>query len=167
MFFSPKPIAREFFHIHQYNLKLLQTVWHQSSLLLLTSDNTLRLFSLSDPETPLVMVPLLATPFASQPSSPSYTIEEPTTVVGFDVWKDSVFILQESGEVVLASLESGEFTAPLKMSPPSDDNYESESEATSLLVLSTAPCVLVIANSKGKLYHCVYLDDEDSVRTSL
>lgn len=59
--FRVTPIATDLFTIHHKTLHLLQAQWHPSlshSLLLLTSDSTLRCFSMADPNYARYSIPL-------------------------------------------------------------------------------------------------------------
>ena len=55
------PVATDLFTIHSHTLHLLQAHWHPShphTLLLLTSDSTLRVFSMADPNYARSTIPL-------------------------------------------------------------------------------------------------------------
>lgn len=150
-------VASDLFCIHRHSLTLVQVAWHPTqpgSLCLLTSDDTLRVYGLADPSVPLLLLPLSDSPPAS------CTLED--TVVAFSVWPDSVFFLRDTGDVYRTSLggiAGGRASSPpLPMHPSAEDNYGSD--ACSLLVLPTSPRVLVIANSNGVIYHCIYIQEE-------
>ena len=149
------PIANDYFTIHQP--PLLQVSWHPTApfqLALLTMDNMIRFYSLADPE--LVILSL------SLPSSPTagvlHSMKDP--VVAFGLWQNSAFILQEGGEVTLATLtQATPPPPPLLIHPQTDEDCDSE--ASSMLILPSQPCVVVIATTNGTVNHCVYLDDEE------
>ena len=71
----------------------------------------------------------------------------------------SLFLLREDGYVHTTTLEPGSSCSPpLVMHPDAEDNYGSD--ACAILALSTSPCAVIIANSSGMIYHCVYLQGD-------
>ena len=146
------PIASDFFKVHHDFIKLLQVEWHPENpglLIFLTSDNFLRLVNLANPDFAILTIPLLSG------SVGEISLKDP--IVNFSVLSNTVFVLQDCGDVYKVPLTSIDVTpSALGMHPPAEDNYGSD--ATSLLVLPTDPPCLVIANASGVLHHCVYLD---------
>ena len=133
-------------------MKLLQVEWHQTTpgvLIFLTSDNVFRLVNLANPDFAFLSIPLLSG------SASEISLKDP--MLNFCLLSNTAFVLQDGGDVYKVPLVS-KATSPtaLGMHPPAEDNYGSD--ASSLLVLSTDPPCLVIANGNGVLHHCVYLD---------
>ena len=126
--------------------------WHPDTpgvLIFLTSDNVLRLVNLANPGFPFLTIPLLSG------SASEISLKDP--MVNFTLFSNTVFVLQDNGDVFKVPLVSkATFPSALGMHPPAEDNYGSD--ATSLLVLPTNPPALIIANGNGVLHHCVYLD---------
>ena len=145
-------IASDFFKVHYDFIKLLQVEWHPDTpgvLIFLTSDNVLHLVNLANPDFPFLTIPLLSG------SASEISLKDP--MVNFTLFSNTVFVLQDNGDVFKVPLVSkAMFPSALGMHPPAEDNYGSD--ATSLLVLPTNPPALIIANGNGVLHHCVYLD---------
>ncbi len=164
-------IAHDIFAIND-KLTLLQVSWFtpagSHTLALLTSDNFIRLFNLIDPNLPLLEVPLF-------PSSPNIQLRSggvslaQESAMAFSLWNTSAFVLQDNGDLSLVSLAHHPPYSPpqpLRMFPPDDDNYQCTSPL-SLLLLKTTPLTVVVADSTGMIYHCVYLAEknpDDQVR---
>ena len=148
-------VARELLTIYAQSLELLQASWHPESphcMCLLTSDNTLRMFGLSEPDTPLVTIQLGG-------STLSRSLRVQDTFIAFQFWAASVIVLQDNGDVWLCDFRDGAApNSPLSMRPPSEDNYSSD--PCSILVLSLELCVVVIANGNGMLHHCIFYPTE-------
>eukprot|EP00731_Ephydatia_muelleri_P032285 Em0023g792a len=148
-------VARELLTIYAQSLELLQASWHPKSphcICLLTSDNTLRVFGLSEPDTPMVTIQLGG-------STLSRSLRVQDTFIAFQFWADSVFVLQDNGDVWLSDFKDGATPSPpLSMRPPSEDNYSSD--PCSILVLPLELCVVVIANGNGMLHHCIFYSSE-------
>ena len=143
-------------------LTLLQICWYPLSpdtLALLTSDNYLRLYSLADPECPLLAVPLLHQ-CTRIPQRGRIRIEE-ENIIRFCIRDTSAFILHDNGDVSLVSLDQDTREhAPkrLRMSLYSSDDNE-EIDSSGMLLLDTTPSLLVIAYKSGMIYHCICLED--------
>lgn len=142
-------------------LVLRQVAWYPPSpdtLALLTSDNFLRLYSLGDPECPLLEVPLL--PQSSYLSlRGGFRIEE-DNVVQFCVHQTSAFVLHDTGDISLVSLDQdtrGHALKRLTMVLQSSDDYE-EIDPSAMLLLESSPCILIVAYKSGMIYHCMYLE---------
>ena len=144
-------------------LTLVQTAWYTSipdTLVLLTSDNFIRLSNLAEPNLPLLEVPLLPSSASVQLHHHGLVLNQ-ECVVAFSLWKTSAFILHESGDVSLVSLARTTYPRKppqvLRMHPQADDNYTSN--PSSILLLNVAPLFVVVADKTGIVYHCVYLHE--------
>ncbi|XP_034237682.1 nuclear pore complex protein Nup88 [Thrips palmi] len=176
------------------DMEVRQVRWHPGSpndshLLVLTADNSFRLFSTAaEPDVRLLHVwhlgrapiggvtssaklPLLgglgetAVDFDFAPpvcQSPAGKL----TAASTDQLEWPIMVLRGNGDVysVTAPLAAKSGTkavvrGPLTMYPPADDNYGVD--ACSVLVLQTSPPLLVVATCAGTLYHCLLLAPED------
>ncbi|XP_070572086.1 nucleoporin 88-like [Ptychodera flava] len=182
-------VAERFFTTHQ-SVCLLQASWHPGSktdshLIVLTSDNLLRVYDINDAQNIYQIYPLGETPSNSCLLS---TFEEVLgdIAVSFDFGepieappanlestrlnlKDQqssdvypVYILRGNGDVYYLTLSVEEQSSagnaiqgPLAMYPPAEDNYGLD--ACSLLCLHTNPPVLAMATSSGSVYHSIVL----------
>ena len=151
-------VAGDLFSVYRQTLELLQVQWHPhqaGALCLLTSDDTLRVFSLADPNVPLLTFPLSA-------PTPLHGCALDDSVVAFSLLSTAIFILRDTGDVHLSSLSpDAPCSPPLVMHPTAEDNYGSD--ASRILALPTSPSTLIIANSSGTLHHCVYIHEEMQV----
>ncbi|MEE6469910.1 hypothetical protein FKM82_008812 [Ascaphus truei] len=183
------PVAERFF-TSSTSLILKQAVWYPSEtqephLVLLTSDNAIRIYNLKDPLTPEKCIPLSnadeETTFPH--NGRSYTASLGETAVACDfgplaaISKSLVqtgkeeklayplYILYENGETFLMYIELqkssnvGKLLGPLPMHPAAEDNYGYD--ACAVLCLPCVPNILVIATESGLLYHCVVLEAEE------
>ena len=103
-------VAGDLFSVYRQTLELLQVQWHPhqpGTLCLLTSDDTLRVFSLANPNVPLLTFPLSA-------PTPLHGCALDDSVVAFSLLSTAIFILRDTGDVHLSSLSPD---APC--SPPS------------------------------------------------
>ncbi|XP_071992221.1 nuclear pore complex protein Nup88 isoform X1 [Engystomops pustulosus] len=172
------------------SLVLKQAAWYPSEnqepcLVLLTSDNTIRLYKLHDHLSPEKVIPLSnADEETSLPQNRrSYKASLGEIAVAFDFGpltaisrgvglhsKENaaypLYILYENGETFLvyidvqhSSSSVGRLLGPLPMHPAAEDNYGYD--ACSVLCLPCVPNILVIATESGLLYHCVVLEGED------
>lgn len=146
-------VAKELLTIHAQSLELLQASWHPEKphcICLLTSDNTMRMFGLLEPDLPILTICLSG-------STLSQSLRVQDTFIAFQFWANSVFVLQDNGDIWLCQFREGAtLKPPLSIRPPSEDNYGSD--PASILVLSMRTielCVVVIANSSGVLHHCI------------
>jgi len=144
-------------------VNLLQVSWYPPSpdtLALLTSDNFIRLYSLADPDRPLLVVPLLPQCSRDMSQRGGFRIEE-DNVIHFCLHHTSAFLLHDSGDVSLVSLEQElqERTPKQLMMVlhSSDDNEEIDS--STMLLLDTSPAILIVAYKSGMIYHCMYFGD--------
>ncbi|KAL2095025.1 hypothetical protein ACEWY4_009744 [Coilia grayii] len=174
------------------SLSLRQAAWYpgepvEPHLVLLTSDNTIRCYSLKDPESPakVLCVSQAEDDSWTHPRGRSYaaSLGEIAVAFAFGCLVDSphlptsphfrrevlvypLYILYENGETYLSYMslscsggKLGKVLGPLPMYPAAEDNYGHD--ACALLCLPCFPNVLVIATETGTLYHCVVLEPED------
>ncbi|KAM9732827.1 LOW QUALITY PROTEIN: nucleoporin 88 [Menidia menidia] len=180
------PVAERFF-TSSPAVSLRQAAWFPSEtaephLVLLTSDNTLRLYGLKAPQTPARTLPVSQAEEEGgvPPPGRGYAASLGETAVAFDFGPLSpppasfgkkeellypLYILYENGEtyVSYAGLNSGPRltrpAGPLAMHPAAEDNYGYD--ACAILCLPCVPSILVIATETGTLYHCVVLESEE------
>ncbi|CAB3256824.1 unnamed protein product [Arctia plantaginis] len=155
--------------------------WHPTSLshlLVLGSDNTIRLYNIALKSGPKLVKIL---PIGPKPSSQlaGRTILDSLgdTAVDFTPTPDSdtLLILRGNGDVYMMQCEldskhpiKAKLTGPLAMYPPADDNYGSESCSITALGGGDTPPLVVVATCSAQLYHCMLLpnptdkDDCDS-----
>lgn len=158
-------VSRDLFIINDH-LTLVQVSWHPRSpdtLALLTSDNFIRLFSLAEPDLPLLELPLLS--LSGIHLYPNTIKLEEYSIVAFELWSSSAFIFHESGDVSLVSMT--QHSRPHKLSMhPQDTRGNYISSACSMLLLETSPLAVILAGRSGMedmmLCHCVYLEDSES-----
>ncbi|XP_075051059.1 nuclear pore complex protein Nup88 [Mixophyes fleayi] len=189
------PIADRIF-TSSTSLVLKQATWYPSEtqephLILLTSDNIIRIYSLQDHLTPEKVIPLSnADEETTLPhNGRSYKASLGETAVacvfgplvalskGHGVYSKEetaypLYILYENGETFLLYINLqrshsniGKLLGPLPMHPAAEDNYGYD--ACAVLCLPCVPNILVIATESGLLYHCVVLEgEEDDEQTS-
>ena len=148
-------------------LTLIQVSWYPASpdtLALLTSDNSIRLFNLAQPNLPLLELPL--TPSNNISFYQNIIKLEEYCIVGFSVWKRSAFVYHDSGDVSLVSLTQHSLPQPLSMHPQdTKGNYICSSSSMLLLeeTAAAAPLAVILAGKSGMddmmMCHCVYLED--------
>ncbi|XP_032071436.1 nuclear pore complex protein Nup88 [Thamnophis elegans] len=188
---STIPIAERFF-TSSSSLTLKHAAWYPSETLephvvLLTSDNTIRIYSLSSPQTPVKMITLSDADEETLRLNKgrTYTALIGETAVAFDfgplavlpknvtgqrqkedVLAYPMYILYENGETFLiyinllhSTSNLGKLLGPLPMYPAAEDNYGYD--ACAVLCLPCVPNILVIATESGMLYHCVVLEGEE------
>ncbi|XP_028564342.2 nuclear pore complex protein Nup88 isoform X3 [Podarcis muralis] len=188
---STIPIAERFF-TSSPSLTLKHSAWYPSETLdphivLLTSDNTIRIYSLNSPQTPVKVIHLSEADEETLRLNKgrAYTALIGETAVAFDfgplaavpkniagqrekeeVLAYPLYILYENGETFLtyisllhSSGNLGRLLGPLPMHPAAEDNYGYD--ACAVLCLSCVPNILVIATESGLLYHCVVLEGEE------
>uniref|UniRef100_A0A8B9MUR5 Nucleoporin 88 n=1 Tax=Accipiter nisus TaxID=211598 RepID=A0A8B9MUR5_9AVES len=188
---STIPIAERFF-TSSTSLTLKHAAWYpcetlEPHIVLLTSDNTIRFYSLKVPQTPVKVIALSDTEEETLTikKGRAYTASLGETAVAFDfgplvpvpknilgqrgseeVLAYPLYILYENGETFLtyiSLLQStgnlGKLLGPLPMHPAAEDNYGYD--ACAVLCLPCVPNILVIATESGMLYHCVVLDGEE------
>ncbi|XP_067328148.1 nuclear pore complex protein Nup88 isoform X2 [Anolis sagrei] len=188
---STVPIAeRSFTSVATLTLK--HAAWYPSETLephivLLTSDNTIRIYSLSSPQTPVKVIALSDADEETLRLSKgrAYTALMGETAVAMDFgplavvprsiagqWEKEealaypLYILYENGETFLTYVNLlhsagtlGRLLGPLPMHPAAEDNYGYD--ACAVLCLPCVPNILVIATESGMLYHCVVLEGDD------
>ncbi|XP_063809744.1 nuclear pore complex protein Nup88 [Pseudophryne corroboree] len=182
------PIAERLF-TSCTSLVLKQATWYPSEteephLILLTSDNMIRIYSLQDYLAPEKMIPLSNADEETLPhSGRSYKASLGETAVactfgplvalskGHGLYSKEemvypLYILYENGETFLIYINLqrsgsniGKLLGPLPMHPAAEDNYGYD--ACAVLCLPCVPNILVIATEAGLLYHCVVLEGED------
>uniref|UniRef100_A0A8C6YM26 Nucleoporin 88 n=1 Tax=Nothoprocta perdicaria TaxID=30464 RepID=A0A8C6YM26_NOTPE len=188
---STVPIAERFF-TSSTSLTLKHAAWYpcetlEPHIVLLTSDNTIRIYSLKVPQTPIKVIALSDAEEETLiiNKGRAYTASLGETAVAFDfgplvpvpknvvgqrgseeVLAYPLYILYENGETFLTyiSLEQSagnlsKLLGPLPMHPAAEDNYGYD--ACAVLCLPCIPNILVIATESGMLYHCVVLDGEE------
>lgn len=188
---STTPVAERFF-TSSTSLTLKHAAWYPSEILdphivLLTSDNVIRIYSLREPQTPTKVIILSEAEEESLVLNKgrAYTASLGETAVAFDFGplaavpktlfgqkgKDEVvayplYILYENGETFLTYISLlhspgniGKLLGPLPMHPAAEDNYGYD--ACAILCLPCVPNILVIATESGMLYHCVVLEGEE------
>uniref|UniRef100_A0A2K5J3J6 Nucleoporin 88 n=1 Tax=Colobus angolensis palliatus TaxID=336983 RepID=A0A2K5J3J6_COLAP len=188
---STTPVAERFF-TSSTSLTLKHAAWYPSEILdphivLLTSDNVIRIYSLREPQTPTKVIILSEAEEESLVLNKgrAYTASLGETAVAFDFGplaavpktlfgqkgKDEVvayplYILYENGETFLTYVSLlhspgniGKLLGPLPMHPAAEDNYGYD--ACAILCLPCVPNILVIATESGMLYHCVVLEGEE------
>ncbi|KAH1178706.1 nuclear pore complex protein Nup88 isoform X1 [Mauremys mutica] len=194
---STIPVAERFF-TSSTSLTLKHVAWYPSETLephvvLLTSDNTIRIYSLKVPQTPVKVIALSDAEEESLMLNKgrAYTASLGETAVAFDfgplvsvpkniagqrgreeVLAYPLYILYENGETFLTYIsllqstgKLGKLLGPLPMHPTAEDNYGYD--ACAVLCLPCVPNILVIATESGMLYHCVVLEgEEDDEQTS-
>ncbi|XP_060704018.1 nucleoporin 88 isoform X1 [Hemiscyllium ocellatum] len=181
------PIAERFFTSSTL-LTLKHAAWYPSEteephVVMLTSDNSIRLYDLKQPQTPVNTFSLTQCEEENIVStSRSYTASLGETAVAFDFGpltsapgrrsKEEVqvyplYVLYENGETFLIYCNLthnstgllGKLLGPLPMHPAAEDNYGYD--ACAILCLPCTPNILVIATQSGMLYHCVVLEGDE------
>nr|XP_057935215.1 nucleoporin 88 [Doryrhamphus excisus] len=174
------PVAERFF-TSSPSVSLRQAAWYPSEteeplLVLLTSDNTIRFYNLTSPQSPVKVVPVSQCDDDCSVRAPtrSYAASLGEIAVGFDFGPVSIakersyhplYILYENGETYLCytsqmnGVSVSKRMGPLPMYPAAEDNYGYD--ACAILCLPCVPSILVIATETGTLYHCVVLEEED------
>ncbi|XP_015736142.1 nuclear pore complex protein Nup88 [Coturnix japonica] len=193
---STVPVAERFF-TSSTSLTLKHAAWYpcetmEPHVVLLTSDNTIRIYSLKVPQTPIKVIPLSDAEEETLiiNKGRAYTASLGETAVAFDfgplvpvpvsilgqrgseeVLAYPLYILYENGETFLTYINLlqsagnlGKLLGPLPMHPAAEDNYGYD--ACAVLCLPCIPNILVIATESGVLYHCVVLDAEEDEEQS-
>ncbi|XP_072044690.1 nucleoporin 88-like [Amphiura filiformis] len=186
-------LAERFF-ISSSSLSLLQAEWHPGSasdthVLLLTTDNTLRIYEISNPHKAAQVHGLgeHSTSFSLSSSRSTFEVALGEIAVSFDFGlpvecaarggakaEDNllypVYILKGNGDIFLLNISLTDsryfhtkLQGPLTMQPAAEDNYGMD--ACSLLCLHSNPPVLVVATSSSALHHCVVLSSEERSET--
>ncbi|XP_077995734.1 nucleoporin 88-like isoform X1 [Glandiceps talaboti] len=182
-------IAERFFISHSSTC-VLQASWYPGSetdthLIVLTSDNVLRVYETSDPQNVCQVYSLGESHTASEYDevlgeiAVSFDFGQPIEIQSKSESRREktedpaliypVYILRGNGDiyylpVVVSDQSTVRHTVqgPLTMHPPAEDNYGLD--ACNIICLESSPPVLVIATSSGNLYHCIVLGkgDDDS-----
>ncbi|XP_003968630.1 nucleoporin 88 [Takifugu rubripes] len=185
------PVAERFF-TSSPSVTLRQATWYPSEagdphLVLLTSDNNIRFYSLKSPQTLSKILSLSQSEDDSivYPQARSYAASLGEIAVAFDFGPLSstrklsrrsterpvypLYILYGNGETYLSytsqtnGVTASKPSGPLPMHPAAEDNYGYD--ACAILCLPTVPSTLVIATETGTLYHCVVLESEEEDET--
>ena len=151
---STTPIASTVLRAHC--LTIQSVTWHSTdSLLLLTSDGALRLFSIAQPEIPQLSLSVL--PAAAQ-TSQTLRLEEEGTIVACALHGDTALLLMERVDVVSINLHIGaQPSPPLPMHPVTEESYTVG--GCDMMVLS--PSILAIATDSGRVLHCIYITGDE------
>ncbi|XP_065587820.1 nuclear pore complex protein Nup88 [Cyrtonyx montezumae] len=193
---STIPVAERFF-TSSTSLTLKHAAWYpcetlEPHVVLLTSDNTIRIYSLKVPQAPIKVITLSDAEEETLiiNKGRAYTASLGETAVAFDfgplvpiqrsilgqrgseeVLAFPLYILYENGETFLTYINLlqsagnlGKLLGPLPMHPAAEDNYGYD--ACAVLCLPCIPNILVIATESGVLYHCVVLDAEEDEEQS-
>ncbi|XP_075984007.1 nuclear pore complex protein Nup88 [Anticarsia gemmatalis] len=154
--------------------------WHPTSLshlLVLRSDNTIRLYNIALKNGPKLVKNLTIGPKPSGLLAGKTILDSlGDTAVDFTTTPDSdtLLILRGNGDVYMMQCEldskspiQAKLTGPLAMYPPADDNYGSESCSITALGAGDTPPLVIVATCSAQLYHCMLLPnpsdkDDDS-----
>ncbi|KAI1293814.1 Nuclear pore complex protein Nup88 [Halotydeus destructor] len=172
-------------------IALLEVCWHPASeldqhIVLLTSDNSIRIFDVTDTEAPLIHARLaevspaanFSLAFASSLGESGVSFDfGPPIAHGVPEMADTelyrkedciwpIYVLRGNGDVVVFYhtmkgnyWKSKGIIGPLTMLPAAEDNYGAD--ACKLACLDCSPPVLVVATTAGILYHCLVMDSDD------
>ncbi|XP_006029226.2 LOW QUALITY PROTEIN: nuclear pore complex protein Nup88 [Alligator sinensis] len=192
---STIPIAERFF-TSSASLTLKYAAWYPSESLephvvLLTSDNTIRIYSLKVPQTPVKVIALSESEEETSVVNKgrAYRASLGETAVAFDfgpitsvpknvvgprgneegkeeVLAYPLYILYENGETFLTYVNLLQSSGNLgKLLGPLPMHPAAEDnygyDACAVLCLPCVPNILVIATESGMLYHCVVLEGEE------
>lgn len=160
---------------------LRQAKWHPGSpsdshLVVLTSDECLRLYDVSNGEVLWKCILSHKSKLSTHTTIPS-KISLGDTPIDFDVGpppvvddaskiKWPIMVLWGNGDIycVETAIEDDReripAQGPLRMFPSSDDNYGSD--ASSILVLHTLPPIVAFSTCVGTIYNCIYLNNDSS-----
>ncbi|KAJ0063758.1 hypothetical protein NL108_006702 [Boleophthalmus pectinirostris] len=183
------PVAERFF-TSSPSVSLRQAAWFPTEieelyLALLMSDNTIRFYSLSSPQTPTKLLSLSQSDDDSSAHQParSFAASLGEIAVAFDFGpacsaqrklaaqrsKEQplypLYILYENGETYVSytsqsnGITLSKLVGPLPMYPAAEDNYGYD--ACAILCIPCEPSILIIATETGTLYHCVVLESEE------
>ncbi|XP_072309083.1 nucleoporin 88 [Eucyclogobius newberryi] len=183
------PVSERFF-TSSPSVSLRQAAWFPTEteepyLALLMSDNTIRFYSLSSPQTPSKVLSLSQSDDDSAAHQPvrSFAASLGEIAVAFDFGpvcsaprklaaqrsKEQplypLYVLYENGETYLSytsqsnGITLSKLAGPLPMYPAAEDNYGYD--ACAILCLPSEPSILIIATETGTLYHCVVLESEE------
>ncbi|XP_037567159.1 nucleoporin 88 [Dermacentor silvarum] len=167
-------LGEHFFLCHK-SISLVDIAWHPDSesglhVLALTSDNNLRLYDISEPQSAQLVLPVGVNHGITGTISASVG----DAAVSFDFGDLSaegkarqVFVLMGSGDIYLTHVSPQDDNrshlrpvfGPLSMQPQAEDNYGVD--GYSLICLPAAVPMLAIATTGGTLYHCLALGTQD------
>ncbi|XP_071178496.1 nucleoporin 88-like isoform X2 [Mytilus edulis] len=184
-------VAEHYFAGHN-GVRLLTVLWHPGSetdshIAFLTSDNTLSIYNIQEPNIPVQVIKLSNAPqdinqsptkvsfpavlgeyAASFDFGPPVTLKKKqrpytkTETASVTVWP--AYIVRGNGDVLVAYTEVSRGTkfplqGPLIMQPPAEDNYGVD--ACAISCLETTPTALIIATGEGRLHHCLLIPAQD------
>lgn len=157
--------------------EILRVHWHPKSLshvLVLISDNTMRLYNIALKSGPKLVKIFTIGPKPTGSLGQTVLDSLGDTAVDFTPTPDAehLLILSGNGDVYMLQCDldnnglQAKLKGPLAMYPPADDNYGSESCAITALGGIDTPTLVVIASASAALYHCLLLpnasDDKDN-----
>lgn len=168
-------VGEHFFLCHK-SIALVDVAWHPDSesgrhVLALTSDNNLRLFDITEPQSAQLLLQVgvhhgtggtLGASLGDSAASFDFGDMPP------DGKARQVFVLMGSGDIYLTHVSPEDdnrshqrpVLGPLTMQPQAEDNYGVD--GYSLICLPAPVPLLAIATTGGTLYHCFALGTEDS-----
>jgi len=173
-------ILDQSFYEHHLSIEVVNASWYPGSptdshLLVLTTDNCLRIYDITRPEQPMLRLPLFDNVSETSKNRLSMVLGE--TVVNMAIAppkEDSlgnkvypVYVMQESGDVWVLHCKFAqnrihvEQQGPLVMNPPADDNYGCN--FCTLLCLPTTPVTLALATKTGTVYNCVVIVGDEEM----
>ncbi|CAH0714018.1 unnamed protein product, partial [Brenthis ino] len=148
--------------------EILKVHWHPKSLshvLVLVSDNTMRLYNIALKSGPKLVKIFTIGPKPTGSLGQTVLDSLGDTAVDFIATPDAehLLILSGNGDVYMMQCEldnkglQASLKGPLPMYPPADDNYGSESCSIIALGGIDTPTLVVIASASAALYHCLLL----------
>ncbi|CAH2094137.1 unnamed protein product [Euphydryas editha] len=148
--------------------EILKVHWHPKSLshlLVLVSDNTMRLYNIALKTGPKIVKIFTIGPKPAGSLGLTVLDSLGDTAVDFTPTPDAehLLILSGNGDVYMLQCDldknglQAKLKGPLAMYPPADDNYGSESCAITALGGIDIPTLVVIASASAALYHCLLL----------
>ncbi|XP_076325192.1 LOW QUALITY PROTEIN: nuclear pore complex protein Nup88 [Tachypleus tridentatus] len=185
-------IAEHFFVCNK-RTEVAHVAWHPGSesgthLAVLSTDNYLRIYEATDPQTPIQaynLGPYKSSYYLMPSSKLLFSTSLGETAISFDfgpaltniessenlsqekkIWP--AFVLKGNGDIYMVSTTlknprvRNKVQGPLTMHPPAEDNYGVD--ACSVLCLPSVPPVLVIATSSNIIYHSVILPSDSTAK---
>ncbi|CAG9559339.1 unnamed protein product [Danaus chrysippus] len=143
--------------------------WHPKSLshiLVLVSDNTMRLYNIALKTGPKLVKIITIGPKPAGALGQTVLDSLGDTAIDFTPTPDNEYllILSGNGDVYMLQCEldmkntvTAKLRGPLVMYPPADDNYGSESCSIAAVGSAKTPTLVIIASASAALYHCLLL----------
>ncbi|OWR47784.1 nuclear pore complex protein Nup88 [Danaus plexippus plexippus] len=143
--------------------------WHPKSLshiLVLVSDNTMRLYNIALKTGPKLVKIFTIGPKPAGALGQTVLDSLGDTAIDFTPTPDNEYllILSGNGDVYMLQCEldmkntiTAKLRGPLAMYPPADDNYGSESCSITAVGSAKTPTLVIIASASATLYHCLLL----------